>query len=301
MNQVYFIGYDNYSRPFPNQAAGHIDFPGQRVSLSRTADGAMLRLDYSITLAPGLCISVSGITGEIGFTANQSCLALGVALDPHCHVVHTGYKFATGATQSTVQGYLQVPLSLTALEAVERLRQDIPPEFTVVMHGSVLVYDEQTNLYDACRFQVNGNSYDAVRFRADRDNWVRQVRNVSPMGSVLVEIPLAIDRSAPWNQVWKHLESAAEGLAQGGEMGSKHCISEVRQAIESWRQIEKFPTLGPKDRQQNKQQRLLGVADSLFHYCSLSVHADEHRASWSRADAILALTILRALLSARNP
>ena len=302
MNQLYFTGYDNNSRPFPNQVAGHIDFPVQRVFLVRTADGAMLRLDYSITLAPGLCVSVSGITGEIGVMANQSRLALGVAIDPQCHVIHTGYKFPNGVAQSTIKGHLQIPLSLAALEAMERLRQGSSPEFTVVMHGSVLVYDEQTKQYDLCRFQVNGNSHDAVHFRADRDNWIQQVRNVSPMGSVLVEIPLAIDRTAPWNQVWERLESASANLAQGGEMGCKNCVSEVRQAIETWKQIDDFPTGVPEnEKQKNKDQRLFDLAKTLFHYCSLSVHADEHRASWSRADAILALTTLRALLSVRNP
>jgi hypothetical protein len=32
-----------------------------------------------------------------------------------------------------------------------------------------------------------------------------------------------------------------------------------------------------------------------------AVHADEHQSDWTRADAILAVAILSALLSVRNP
>jgi len=262
----------------------------------------MLRLGYSMTLSPRLHISVSGITGEIGVAAKQSSLALGVAVDPRCYVIHTGHKFPNASPQSTIRGHLQFPLSLAALEAVERLRQGAPLDFTVVLHGSVFVYDNQTNLYDACRLQVDGSSDNPVQFRADRDNWIQQVHTVSPMGSVLVEIPLPREKAAPWDQVWKRLESASANLAQGGELGCKNCVGEVRQALDVWRKIDRFQTnVSPEEKQKDKEQRLYDVAKALFHYCSLSVHADEHRSPWTCADAIMALAGVCGLLSARNP
>jgi hypothetical protein len=305
MNQLHFIGYDNNSRPYPGQAAGAVSF-GQEIFLVKTAGGATLSLGYSMTLSDDLQISVSGITGEIGMVAKQSRLALGVAVDPRCHVIHTGFKFQTGVL-STIKGYLQLPLSFSALEAVEHLRQGDPPEFTVVLHGSVFVRDKQTKLYDVCRLQVNGSSDNPVQFRADRDNWIQQMRNASPIGSVLVEIPLAVERPGPWNQVWEHLKNASANLAQGGEVGWKHCASEVRQAIEVWRNIDdSFLKAASsegklKAKEKDKEQRLHDVANALYHYCSLSVHTDEHKSSWTRTDAILALTAVCALLSVRNP
>jgi hypothetical protein len=86
-----------------------------------------IAVGYSITLIPDLHISVSSISGEIGVAGKQSRLALGVAVDPRCYVIDTSYKFPIGGVQSTIKGQLQLPLSLAALEAVERLRQGDPP------------------------------------------------------------------------------------------------------------------------------------------------------------------------------
>jgi hypothetical protein len=262
----------------------------------------MLRLGYSMILSSDLHISISGITGEIGVVTGQARLALGVAVDPQCYVIHTGYKFPSGGAQSTIKGHLRLPVSLAALEAVERLRHGAPPEFTVVLHGSVFVHDEETKLCDVCRLQIDGSSDNPVQIRADRDNWIRQMRSVSPMGSVLVEIPLPVERAEPWNHVWERLESATANLAQGGEMGCKNCVSEVRQALEAWRKIDNFQVgISKEGKRKDKEQRLHDAANALFHYCSLSVHADEHRSPWTRADAILALATVCSLLSARNP
>ena len=303
MSNLFFTGYDNTTRPSHNQAAGTISFSDKQVCLFRTAGGAMLRLNYSMNLYPDLHISVSGITGEIGLVAKQSHLSLGIAIDPQCYVIHTGYKFQYGA-QLEIKGNLQLPLSFAALEALERLRQGDSPEFTVVLHGSVFVHNEQTKLYDVCRLQVDGSSEKPVHFRVDRDNWIQQMRNVSPMGSVLVEIPLAVERADPWCSVWERIENASANLAQGGDMGYKNCVIQVRQAIEEWRNIDDFKAGSSKDKdrnKKNKEERLFDMANDLFHYCSLSVHADEHRSSWTRSDAILALASICALLSVRNP
>ena len=109
-------------------------------------------------------------------------LHAGYAIDPQCHVIDTGYKFPglpTGEPQTMVRGHLRLPLSLAALETVERLRQGEPFEFTVVMRGSVFVHDKQTKLYETCRFQVGISSGTPIQFRADRDNWIQQWQRVS--------------------------------------------------------------------------------------------------------------------------
>jgi hypothetical protein len=245
-------------------------------------------------------ILISGITGEIGFVTKHSPLVLGVAVDPRCHVIHTGYQFPIGLAESKINGYLRLPLSLAALEVMERLREGDQPKFTVILHGSVFVRDEESKLYDACRLQVDGSSDFPVQLMLDRDNWIQQMRNVAPMGSVLVEIPLAVTREPPWDRAWARLDAASANLVQGGENGCKTCVSEIRQALEAWRNIDMFGRASA-DKEKDKQQRLHDIANALFHYCSLSVHADEHQSDWSRADAILALATLSTLLSVRNP
>ena len=291
MNGLYFLACDGQSVPRPDQAAGRISFSGQEISLVKTADGASLRLGCTIELSRGLHVSMSGFTGEIGFVGRHSKIALGVGVDPECHVVRTG---------ATIKTKLWLPLSLAALETVERLRDGGPPEFTIVLRGSVFVLDEQPERWHARRLLALVDGSADIRVRADRDRWIQEVRGVSPMGSVLIEIPLAVGRASPWDQVWERLESASANLLQGGELGCKSCVSEVRQALELWRKIDEFQ-LGGSNRSKDKKQRIHDVANALSHYCSLSVHADEHTSSWTRADAILALAGLCALLSARDP
>lgn len=300
MNSVYFTGPDNDARPRSQQAAGSLNFPGNEISLSKTADGAMLRLGYVMHLVPGVHVSISGITGEIAFLRHQSALQLGIAFDPDCYVVDTDHQFQGGARQSIIRGQLRLPLTLGALEAAERFRDGAPPEFAITLRATAFVGNKETERFDACRLDFA--PIGPIQLHADRDTWQRQIRNVSPMGSVLAEIPLAVTREAPWDRVWARLDAASANLAHGGESGSKNCVSEIRQALEAWRAIDGFNArLSPAERQKDKRQRLFDVASALQHYCSLSVHADEHQTEWNRADAIMALSTLCALLSARNP
>lgn len=300
MIPVYFIGTDNDARPQSGQAAGNLAFPEKEVSLLKTADGAILRLGYVAHLFPGVCVSLSSITGDIAFCGRKSILHLGFVFDPICYVIDTDKEFICKTHQSVIRGRLQLSLTLAALEAIERLRAGTSPEFTIALHASAFVLNKQTGLYDACRLQAG--QLGGIQVHADRDIWQSQVRNVSPIGSVLVEIPLAANRAAPWDRVWARIDAAAANLAQGGESGSKNCVSEIRQALDAWRKIDGFEAgVSPAGKQKGKRERLHDTANALYHYCSLSVHADEHQTDWTRADAILALSTLCALLSARNP
>ena len=167
------------------------------------------------------------------------------------------------------------------------------------MHASVFVKNKRTGLYDACRLDTPQGP---IQLSADRDIWQSQVRAVSPMGRVLVEIPLAVTRTAPWDRVWARLDAASTNLAQGGEMGCKNCVNEVRQALDAWRKIEGFNAGSSRGGlQKDKRERLHDAANALYHYCSLSAHGDEHQVTWTRADAVLALSSLSALLAARDP
>ena len=172
MNPIFFTGPDIRARPEPDQPAGSLAFSGKESSLSNTADGAILRLGYTIQLVPGVHVSISGISGEIVFR-QPNVLQLGVAVDPRCYVIDTDHKFQFGP-QYTIQGQLWLPLTLTALETAERLRNGRLPEFAITLHASVFV-NKQTGLYDACRLDTPQGP---IQLSADRDIWQSQVRAV---------------------------------------------------------------------------------------------------------------------------
>jgi hypothetical protein len=290
---LYFTGLSRRS----DSSVGRIEFLSQRISVSQIAGGALLRLNYIISLERGLQISMSGITGEIRLVGMPSYLSVGIGVDPQCHVIDTDREMPGGQNFNLITGCLQLSLTLAALETIERWRDRSPPEFDIALSGSVFVRDNKTELYEGCRLQADSGT---VRLRADRDNWIQQVRNVSPLGSVLIEIPLAMNRSGPLATIWKCIDNASENLGQGGEAGWTGCLTETRKALEAWNEIDPIPAPPEKGREKDKRQRLYDLAEALRRYCHLSAHFDKRKENWTRADAILALATLCALLSARN-
>ena len=225
-------------------------------------------------------------------------MQLGIAIDPECHVIDTDYQFPIGLRQFILQGTLQLPLTLGALAMVERLREGGPLIFTATLHGSAFVANKEAGGYNLCG--LDAAQPGPLQLRADREIWQSQLRNVSPMGNVLVDIPLAATRTAPWDRVWAQVGAAETCLARGGESGNKHCIIDIRQALDAWRKVDQFAAATAGGKQKSKRQRH-DVANALYHYCSSAAHGDEHEEEWTRADAVLALSTLCALLSARNP
>jgi len=304
MYPVHFIAYDLAPRPRGSSSAGMVHFPPDMVRLEKMVGGASLNFGYAIHLNPGTCVNISSITADLYFQGKQpASVALGIAADPESHVIHTGYKFPQGGViNSTIRGCLRLPLNLAGLETIERLRDGEQADFHLTMRGSALILDPTEKTWDACLFQVDGGMPMSAQVQVSRDLWTPQVRAVSPMGSILVEIPLATSRTPPWNAVWEQLDKAAGHLAQGGEGEWEGCIAKVRQALELRAKIEKIPQGPPKsDHDQDRRERLNGLAKALFHYSSLAVHADRHTTHWNRADAILAYSTLCAILAVQDP
>lgn len=303
MYPVHFIAYDLASRPHSNSSAGVIHFPPDMVRIERTAGGVSLNVGYMLQINPDTCASISSITADLYFQGKQSVpVALGVAADPESHVIHTGYKFPQNGINSVIRGCLRLPLNLAGLETIERLRDGEQADFRLTVRGSALILNPTEKTWDACMFKVDGGMPMSAQVQVSRDLWAPQVRAVSPMGSILVEVPLATSRTPPWNTVWEQLDKAAGHLAQGGESGWEGCIAKVRQALELRAKIEKIPPGPPKsDHDQDRRERLNGLAKALFHYSSLAVHADRHTTQWSRADAILAYSTLCAILAVQDP
>jgi hypothetical protein len=281
MNQFFFTAYDNASRPIHGVPAGNVNFLAEGVRLEKSAGGAILHLAYQISFAQEINVSIFNITGETHFVTAQWSAALGLAVTAESHVINSGHKFpGIGQAQSVVRGSLQLPLNATSVESIERLRTGNEPKFRIVFRGSALVFDQKAASWDACRFEVVP---DAFELRVSRDHWIQQIRNVSPMGSVLVEIPLAVERKAPWDVVWHDVDKAAASLAHGGESGWESCVMKVRLALERMIAIDETPDQQKKGRDQNQFQRRREIAKALHTY------------------ATLALSTLCALLSSRDP
>ncbi len=303
MYQVHLIGYDLDTRPRGRLAAGFISLAPEMVLLEKIAGGVSLNVGYTVHLNPELCVSISNVTGELHFQGRQpSSVALGIAMDPECHVINTGYQFPHGQRESAFRGSMRLPLGLAGLEIMERLRDGGPAEFRLTMRGSAFVFNTADKSWDACMFQVDGGAALSAQVQVNRDHWSQQVRNVSPMGSVLVEIPLAVTLDAPWSGIWDQLDKASTHLAQGGESGWEGCIAKVRQALELRAKLDNVPpALAKAGREQDRMERLNEIAKALFHYCSLALHTDKHVTRWTRADAILAFSTLCAVLAAHDP
>jgi hypothetical protein len=300
VNPIYFTAHDNQARPTAAQAAGTFSLADRDFTLSKTAGGALLRLGYSMHLVPGVHVSLSGITAEFFFHGkHQPELPLGLATDPTCYVIDADHEFRGGVRQFIIQGHLRLPLGLEALEAIERHRDGEVPEIAVVMNATAFVKNKEAGHYEACKLDFA--SPGPIRHQLQRDAWLIQIRNVAKVGSVLVEIPLAVTRQPPWDRVWARLDAAAANLALGGESGNKSCVNEVRQALDIWRKIDGFEAGSKGGKGKDQRQRLYDIANALYHYCGLSAHADEHDTNWNRADAILSLSVLCGLLSARAP
>jgi hypothetical protein len=299
MNQLSFIAYDNAPRPIGSVSAGNVSFPSEKVWLQKFAGGALLHLGYQINFVQEINVSISNITGEIYFVTPQSSVALGLATNPGNHVINSNYKFpGIGQAQSIINSSLQLPLSSAGVETIEKLRSSSEAKFRITFRGSALVFNKSERSWDACRLEIIP---DAIELHVSRDHWIQQVRNVSPIGSVLVEIPLAVQRKAPWEAVWSEVDRAAASLAQGGEAGWESCVMKVRLALEQMIAIDETPEQKKKGRDQNQFQRRTEIAKALYNYCSLWVHADNEKTMCTRADAMLALSTLCALLSSRDP
>jgi hypothetical protein len=166
IRQVHFTAFDLDSRPRGGRSAGVIHFAPEMVRLEKAAGGALLTLGYTVHLNPDLSVSICNVTGEVYFqSTQQSSTALGIAADPESHVVHTGYKFPHGETASRITGCLRLPLSLAALETIERLREGGAADFQLTVHGSAFVFDIAEKTWDASRFQVEGGMPSSVQIQ----------------------------------------------------------------------------------------------------------------------------------------
>jgi hypothetical protein len=196
--------------------------------------------------------------------------------------------------------------TMTALQALEKRRTGGPAKLRFECTGEVCWAYPQDNHSLLNMFQgIPERIYGSEPVAYPVDTWAEILRNLGAIGNILVEIPLPGAAPLGWDEIYAALEEARRGLARGGEDGFKACVVAVRLALDKWNSLE-APSLGPgantanaSDRSRwTKQERIEGMRWQAIQLAHLAAHSSPEK--WTRADAVLAITTLAALLGVRN-
>lgn len=139
-----------------------------------------------------------------------------------------------------------------------------------------------------------------------REVWTTMLRQLNLRDAVVVEIPFSSEPSTAWEAIWDALRDARNAFDKGGTTGWKSCVANVRHALELWQEAEPV-NFGPgwqrpkhdELRERNKDQRIDNLRWHLHQCAHLAPHTKAD--SWTREDALLALSTLAALLCVRDP
>lgn len=171
------------------------------------------------------------------------------------------------------------------------------PVFKIQFYGE-LCYLLKT---DTLRYSVRThpqNIYGDTEFSYPKEIWLTKLQQLGVLENVLVEVPLRSSPPAPWNDVWENLVAARKHFEQGGSTGWNACVLSVRQALETWRDIEGNVTGSADATKRSKRERLNNLRLALHQCTHVWIHNDEE---CTRDDALLMLSTLSALLAERQP
>jgi hypothetical protein len=194
--------------------------------------------------------------------------------------------------------------TLPALAFYEKLRAGREPRFYLTISGDIRYILPGQAGREPC--SVPHPFFQSGEVVYSRDVWTKMLRDLNLGDAILLEIPFRSDPPSGWEAVWGALSDARDLFDKGGSTGWNGCVSQVRLALERWQEIEKedqgpgWQRPQPSDLQsRTKSQRTDNLRWHLIQWAHLAPHtkADE----WTRDDAILALSTVRALLAVRNP
>ena len=196
--------------------------------------------------------------------------------------------------------------NIANLAFFEKLRDGGVPKFSVSVHGG-LYYLLETKREHTPKLKTEVNSfYMDGEIEISKDIWIDRLRRIDFLENILIEIPLPNSPPSPWDDIWKAVIEARDAFEKGGTTGWKHCVVSCRLALETWQKIEKedhgpgWTAPSPGDRQlRTKEQRLDNIRWDLFQLAHYSAHS--HADNWKRADALMVLSTLTALLAERDP
>lgn len=287
-----------------NRQIGRIDFAESDSALReqgirRTADGFVFTLPATITLDwqnDDWMPFVSNLHAQI-FVDDNSGTELGMAFD---RKIYTAAKPRIEASLA-----LEWRGSFEALQLLEKRRDGRPPKLYIQCFGEaapIFTSPEGQHVRGVPTVRFGGG----VHLAYPQDTWSSILDDMGVTGSVLVEMPVRKNFPEAWREIYAGLHEARRNLARGGSDGWKGCVAVVRLALEKWRELEP-EELGPAGQAANsdarqartKAQRIDALRLHLYQLANLPHHspADE----WRREDAVLAFTMLAALLAERNP
>ncbi len=217
---------------------------------------------------------------------------------------YQSYRTENPGADHTTQGHADWYCSFAEMALIEKSRDGREPKFQVELWVE-LSYLLPIN---HPRHEVRTESkiiFGRTEIVYPKEIWISRLRSANALENVLVEIPLPSTPPSPWDEVWEPLISARRAIEEGGETAWKACVTEVRTALEKWRKIEPEDQ-GPGSKSQpgnvqdrTKKQRLDNLRWHLHHCTHFWVH--NPAAECTRADALLMLATLSALLAQRNP
>lgn len=268
----------------------------QRRAAQRTAEGFLMPIPGKLHLEwnRGLQPHVSGLRACIRLQGDDT--ELGIASD---HAVHQAAR-----PYSDINVDLEWRGSFRALELIEmRRNHGTSPCFQFQCSGEAFYAKEiESTVFRTIPTIFHGS----VNVQYPMDAWLDRVGSLGHSANVLVEVPLPGAAPAGWDQVFGCLEEARVALIRGGETGWRGAMVAARTALEKWEGLE-AAQFGPgwaapsrPDREKwTKEQRREALRWWLYQFCHLAAH--EQASHWTRSDAIVALSTLASLLSAREP
>lgn len=193
---------------------------------------------------------------------------------------------------------------IPTLGAYERIRRGREAYFRVQISGDIRLLVQGQPGRELCSVAHTFSEYGDVRF--SRETWVTTLRQLNIRDAVLVEIPFPADPPSGWEPIWQALRDSRDSFDTGGSTGWKNCIVAIRHALTEWQQIEKEDQgpgwQRPSQSDLNNRTKAQRIDNIRWHLVQLAHFAAHTKADeWTRDDALLALSVLCALLAARKP
>jgi hypothetical protein len=279
-----------------------------RIEATTTATGLNIIMPFAIEFRsltqPELRSDLYPVLSNIRATistgyVNQSAVEIGFAQDYYRHM---GAK-----DQSSRPGQLIWSCSSQSLFRFEQIRNGGVPEICIQLWAEAY-YQLPSNVNPQLRLLTEPSLVSGqVKLRYPREVWIAMLNRVGAGLSILVEVPLPAARPTPWDGVWRALKEARDAFEQGGTTGWQNCVANIRQAFDTWRDIqderedlgEWTPPSVKELELRTKKQRFDLVRWHLRQITHLAHHGPADQ--WSRDEALFMLSALASLLSIRKP
>jgi hypothetical protein len=283
---------------FDSETLGNLQFPS-RLGAASTAYGFRIDLPAELRLWK---------TGGLGLPAVVRNLQLVLSVvKSDGGEVELGTLSSDGIYVGSNERY-PTGLSFTWMAPVsvlveyERMRNGNPPRFRARIYGDIALQIPgprpglETLTIPRRFFGVDELQYSS-------EDWATALRSLRFNDIVQLELPLASTPPGGFDGVWHQIRTAREVFLRGGPFAWESCAVSVRQALEAWERLEAGNReQRPEGTHATKRSRLHGLRKQLHYYVGYAAHGQEpSEPEWTREDALLVLTTLCALLSARRP